>query len=72
LNFKIKGGREREVNKNKLCQIDNDRHLEEGGGRENEIRGEGEMVGGWFFNFVDLTKKKYCRFEKVDECKKVL
>jgi hypothetical protein len=41
-------------------------------GRENEIRGEGKMVGGWFFNFVDLTKKKYCRFEKVDECKKVL
>jgi len=34
------------VNKNKLCQIDNNRHFEEGGGRENEIRGEGEMVGG--------------------------
>ena len=46
------------MNKNKLCQIDNDRHLEEGGGRENEIRGGGKMVGGWFFNFVDLTKKK--------------
>ncbi len=42
MNFKIKGGREREVNKNKLCQIDNDRHLEEGGGRENEIRGGGK------------------------------
>ena len=45
MNFKIKGGREREVNKNKLCHIDNDRHLEEGGGRENEIRGEVKWWG---------------------------
>jgi hypothetical protein len=76
LNFKIKGGREREVNKNKLCQIDNDRHLEEGGGRENEIRGEGKMVGGWFFNFVDLTKKNIVDLKKLMSvkryCKKII
>jgi hypothetical protein len=76
LNFKIKGGREREVNKNKLCQIDNDRHLEEGGGRENEIRGGGKMVGGWFFNFVDLTKKNIVDLKKLMSvkryCKKII
>ena len=70
MNFKIKGGREREVNKNKLCQIDNDRHLEEGGGRGNEIRGGGEMVGGWFFNFVDLTKKNIVDLKKLVSVKR--
>jgi hypothetical protein len=59
------------VNKNKLCQIDNNRHFEEGGGRENEIRGEGEMVGGgWFFNFVDLTKKNFVDLKKLVSVKK--
>jgi len=58
------------VNKNKLCQIDNNRHFEEGGGRENEIRGEGEMVGGRFFNFVDLTKKNFVDLKKLMSVKK--
>ncbi len=59
------------MNKNKLCQIDNNRHFEEGGGRENEIRGEGEMVGGgWFFNFVDLTKKNFVDLKKLVSVKK--
>ena len=58
------------MNKNKLCQIDNDRHLEEGGGRENEIRGGGKMVGGWFFNFVDLTKKNFVDLKKLVSVKK--
>ena len=58
------------MNKNKLCQIDNNRHFEEGGGRENEIRGEGEMVGGRFFNFVDLTKKNFVDLKKLVSVKK--
>ena len=58
------------MNKNKLCQIDNDRHLEEGGWRENEIRGGGKMVGGWFFNFVDLTKKNFVDLKKLVSVKK--